>query len=179
MHQYYSAKKTYFCKKKGNTMKKIVFIIVTLLVVACSTSDNAVKEFAIAKVKEYYHTTPTKVEVVKVDYSFASPIMLRAAQARVSQANANYNAGTITKAEYNEILNDWMSIADNIITSWQYGESVDSLQIHEGRTMYKCICDDSISFFVLTDKDNKTPLYSTMDVSKEVTELVDIINDCR
>lgn len=160
-------------------MKKIFFIIATILCVACSSDNNAVKEFAIAKAKEYYHTTPTKVEVVKVDYSFSSPIMLRAAQARVSQANANYNAGSITKAEYNEILNDWMSIADNIITSWQYGESVDSLQLHEGRTMFKCICDDSISFFVLTDKDNKTPLYSTMDVNKEVAELVDIINDCR
>lgn len=160
-------------------MKKIVFIIATMIVVACSSDNNAVKEFAIAKVKQYCNTTPTKVEVVKVDYSFSSPIMLRAAQARVSQANANYNAGTITKAEYDEILNDWMSIADNIITSWQYGESVDSLQLHEGRTMYKCICDDSISFYVLTDKDNKTPLYSTMDVNKEVNELVDIINDCR
>lgn len=160
-------------------MKKIVFIIVTMLCVACSSDNNAVKEFAIAKVKQYYNTTPTKVEVVKVDYSFASPIMLKAAQARVSQANAEYNAGTITKAEYNDIINDWMSTADNIITSWQYGESADSLQLHEGRTMYKCICDDSISFYILTDKDNKTPLYSTMDVRKEVAELVDIINDCR
>ena len=170
--------------KKKPTMKKYCYIIaVAALFAACvggqNNSSNAVKDFARAKVTEYYNCDADKVDVEKCDYSFVAPNDLNFAEMRINEARADYLERKITKQQYDAKVSEQMEKCKTCLTSWKCGQHREECRATESRTMYKCdvVTDNSkrLLFFVLCDKD-ETPLYSTMDVEakyQHITALVD------
>jgi len=154
-------------------MRKVFFaIFAALMAIGCADSSNTeIETFAKAKIQEYYGRNVNECTIEKCDYSFDSPVFITAATARIAQAQADLASGLIDRDEYKQRVDEWTQRVDRCTASWRLGEFVDTLRSVEHRAMYKCTAD-TISFHILTDKDNKTPLYTTMDVQRMCADLV-------
>lgn len=161
---FYILKKNRTFATKFYEMKRVFFAIFAAFIFA-GCSNNEIKNFAETKILEYYGQTVSDCTITKCDYSFDSPIIIHAAIARVEQAKADLACGMIDRDEYRQRVDEWTQRVDRCAMSWRLGEFVDTLRSAETRTMHRCTAD-TISFFILTDKDGKTPLYSTMDVQQ-------------
>ncbi len=171
--------------KKKPTMKKYCFILaVAALFAACvggqNNSSNAVKDFARAKVTEYYNCDADKVDVEKCNYSFESPIVFSWCKAGIAQAQADYAEGKMDKNAYREKVDELLERCDKCCNSWMFGETLEEYRAAEERTMYKCTATctngNAVNFFILCDKD-ETPLYTTMDVMLELQQVTAIVQN--
>ena len=156
-------------------MKKIVFIIVTMLCVACSSNkqnNNITAEmylFAGNKISEYYGFDSYKLDITECDFSYPSNIQLTWRDSRMKEARADYMNKTITKAEYETKLNELFNGCTEIVMQWRNNIPDTTDQ----RVMYKCEADSGIVFYMLLDKDNKTPVCTSMDIERQYAEIVE------
>lgn len=155
-------------------MKRCFFVIfVALLISGCNSNtksnspDADLYLYAGNKVVEYYGFDTYKLDLTECDYSLPSLINLNFRETRINEARADYLAGSLSKDDYDARITELLEGCETIAAAWK-----DNIpDTSDRRTMYKCEADSGIVFHIVLDKDNKTPVCSTMDIEKKYAEI--------
>lgn len=154
-------------------MKRVIFaVFVALLIAGCSNNKSNVPDadlylYAGNKVVEYYGFDSYKLDLTECDYSLPSLINLSSRETRINEARADYVTGKISKADYDARLRELTDGCKKVVDAWRNNIPDTS----DRRTMFKCEADSGIVFHIVLDKDNKTPVCSTMDIEKKYAEI--------
>jgi hypothetical protein len=153
-------------------MKRGFFaVFAALLISGCNTKSNVPDAdlylYAGNKVVEYYGFDSYKLDLTECDYSLPSIIYLDFRETRINEARADYLTGSLSKADYDARITELLDGCASIAAAWKNNIP----DTTDRRIMFKCEADSGIVFNIVIDKDNKTPVCSTMDIEKKYAEI--------
>lgn len=155
-------------------MKRVFFaVFVALLISGCNSNtksnvpDADLYLYAGNKVVEYYGFDTYRLDLTECDYSLPTLINLSSRETRINEARADYLAGSLSKADYDARITELLEGCETIAAAWR--ENIPDTT--DRRITYKCEADSGIVFHIVLDKDNKTPVCSTMDIEKKYAEI--------
>ena len=158
-------------------MKRVIFaVFAALLIAGCSNNKSNVPDadlylYAGNKVVEYYGFDSYKLDLTECDYSLPSLINLSFRETRINEARADYLAGSLPKADYDARITELLEGCAAIAAAWKNNIP----DTTDRRIMYKCEADSGIVFHIVLDKDDKTPVCSTMDIEKKYAEILQLV----
>lgn len=155
--------------------KTLTVVLLALAFTGCKQQPKATAElylYADNKIEQYYGFITKELKLTECEYNYPSSLRLSLKEMEMRQRIADNAEGIMTDAECKAELQRLYDESAKIVDQWHK----DIPDTTEKRLMFLCQADNGIVFHLLLDKDNKTPVCTTMDIDSLFAVITGIKN---